>query len=81
MEDLWSSQVLFYSLSEQYTNFVQLKVSLDSPIDRQTLQREDAIDADDAGENQNQQPVAQGLGDDQGEHRVTSPDRRGRRPR
>lgn len=39
MEDLWSSQVLFYSLSEQYTNFVQLKVSLDSPIDRQTLQR------------------------------------------
>jgi hypothetical protein len=39
MEELWSSQVLFYSLSEHYTNFVQLKVTLDSPIDRAALQR------------------------------------------
>ena len=39
MEELWSSQCLFYSMSETYTNFAQFRNRLDEKIDRDILQR------------------------------------------
>lgn len=39
MEELWSSQCLFYSMTDTYSNFAQLRFRMDAEIDRPVLQR------------------------------------------
>jgi len=38
MEELWSSQCLFYSLTEKFSNFVQARITLDDIIDKNVMQ-------------------------------------------